>query len=169
MKNKKLMPVIVILIILTVALGLFNKRRIEANNKNSTITFLSGKQSIELKYEEITSLEYDEFNAIEDTSSSGPTSRKYKGVLLKAVLNKALISDDEILDSSKILVKGIDGYVVALPPEDIIENKAYLVFEKDGKELGNIKDGGSGPFQLVVRSDTFSQRWCKYVFEVSVE
>ena len=67
-------------------------------------------------------------------------------------------------------MKGLDGYVIALSTDEVMEGKGiYLAFEKNGKPLGNMKNGGSGPFQLIAVTDSFSQRWCKYVFEVSLE
>lgn len=168
-KNKILVIVIVSLAIVTLVLGFLNKQSMDVSGDEGTIRFALGENLIELSFEEITSLDYEEFSAVEDTSSSGPAARKYKGVLLKEVLNKASISDEDISNSSKVIVKGLDGYVVALPSDEIMGNTAYLVFEKDGKELGTMKRGGSGPIQLVVRSDSFSQRWCKYVSEVIVE
>ncbi len=168
-KNKSVIFVIVLLAIATLVLAFLNKGSIDVSGYEGTVKFISGENSIELSFEEITSLDYEEFSAVEDTSSSGPAARKYKGVLLKEVLNEASISDEVILSSTKIMVKGLDGYVVAIPPEEIMGNTSYLVFEKDGKELGTMKSGGSGPIQLVVKSDPFSQRWCKYVSEVIVE
>ncbi len=169
MKNKILISVISLLAITTLVLGFLNKQSIDVSGEEGTIKFIFGENSVELSLEEIVSLNYEEFSAVEDTSRSGPTARKYKGVLLKEVLNKANISNESISSSSKIVVKGLDGYVIALHPDEIMGDIAYLAFEKDGKGLGTMKNGGSGPIQLVVRSDSFSQRWCKYVSEVIVE
>lgn len=169
MKNKILIIVIVLLAIATLVLSFLNRRSLDINDAEGTVKFVFGENSAELSFEEIISLDYEEFNAVEDTSTSGPTARKYKGILLKKILNEVSIDDEDLLNSSKVLVKGLDGYVIALPIDEILGNTVYLVYEKDGKRLGTMKSGGSGPFQLVVKSDTFSQRWCKYVFEVVVE
>jgi hypothetical protein len=48
-------------------------------------------------------------SAVEDTSSSAPASRKYKGVLPRDVLNKASINDESIAAASKVVVKGLDA------------------------------------------------------------
>ena len=169
MKNKIFVIIITLLAIVTLVLGYLNRQSIDVSSEEGTVKFIVGDNSVELSYGEIISLDYEEFSAVEDTSKSGPTKRKYKGVLLKEVLNKANVSNETILSSSKIIVKGLDGYVIALHPDEIMGNTAYLAYEKDGKGLGTMKSGGSGPFQLVVKSDTFSQRWCKYVYEVIVE
>lgn len=170
MKNKKLVIIIIVLAVFILIMANLNKRSMEVIGEEGTVTFIVGENSVKLTFDEITALDHKEFNVTEDTSSSGPTARKYKGVLFKDVLNKAAISDETIAGSSKIIVKGLDGYVIALPIDEVLsKGKIYLAFEKNGKLLGNMRNGGSGPFQLVICSDTFSQRWCKYVTEVSIE
>jgi DMSO/TMAO reductase YedYZ molybdopterin-dependent catalytic subunit len=171
MKNRKLIIIIAFLAALTIILGYLNMTNVDTTaNEAGSITFISGESIIELSFNEITALEHHEFKATEDTSSSGPASRKYKGVLLKDVLNKASINNESIAASSKIIIKGLDGYVIAMSTDEVLSDKGvYLAFEKNGKPLGNMKNGGSGPFQLIAISDSFSQRWCKYVFEVSLE
>ena len=171
MKNKKLIAIIAILTVLTLSLGYINIKSVnKASGEEGMIGFVSGEGSARLSFDEITGLGSKEFKAVEDTSASGPASRKFKGVLLKDVLNKISISDETIKSSSKIIVKGSDGYVLALSPDEVLaDNGVYLAYEKNGKPLGNMKNGGSGPFQLIAVSDSFSQRWCKYVVEVVLE
>lgn len=169
MKNKKLMGLILVLTLITLIMVHINKENMEGYNENNGITFISGEYEADLSFEEITALHQKEFRATEDTSSSGPNQRKYKGVVLFDAMKEAGIGEKEIIASSKIIVKGLDGYVIALSPEEVLTDKIYLAFEKDGKLLGNMQNGGSGPFQLIAISDFFSQRWCKYVFEVIVE
>lgn len=171
LKNKKLIAVIITLAAATLTLGYINMRNIDTSaGEDKTITVIWGDNSVRLQFDEITSLDNKEFNATEDTSKSGPTSRKYKGILLKDLLNKASIDDIAIKGYSKVLVKGLDGYAIALSVDEVLSgNNVFLAFEKDGKPLGTMKKGGSGPFQLIARSDMFSQRWCKYVYEVVLE
>lgn len=171
MKNRKLTVIIAVLTFVTFVLGYLNMKDMNTTAKeDGTITFVSGENIIKLGFDEITAIDHHEFKAIEDTSSSGPASRKYKGVLLKDVLNKASINNETIAASSKIVIKGLDGYVIAISADEVLSDKSvYLAFEKNGKPLGNMKNGGSGPFQLIAVSDSFSQRWCKYVTEVTLE
>jgi len=171
MKNKKLLLAIGILAAFTLVLGYLNMKSMNTTaNEDGTITFLSGESTAKLSFDEITALDNHEFKATEDTSSSGPASRKYKGVLLKDALNKASITNETIKSSSKVIIKGLDGYVIAMAPDEVLAKKSvYLAFEKNGKPLGNMRNGGSGPIQLIAVSDSFSQRWCKYVTEVSIE
>lgn len=171
MKNKKLAAVIAVLAAATLILGYLNMRGMDTTTGvTGDISFVMDGSTSKLSFEELKALDNHEFKAVEDTSSSGPASRKFRGVLLKDALNRASIDEDAIKASSKILVKGLDGYITALSPEEVLADKGvYLAFEKNGKPLGNMKNGGSGPVQLVANTDSFSQRWCKYVIEVSLE
>lgn len=171
MKNKKLAVVIVVLAAATLILGYINMRGMDTiAGEAGDISFIANGNTSKLSFEELKALDNHEFKAVEDTSSSGPAARKFRGVLLKDALNRASVDNEAIKASSKILVKGLDGYVTALSTEEVLSDKGvYLAFEKNGKPLGNMKNGGSGPVQLVANTDSFSQRWCKYVVEVSLE
>lgn len=170
-KNRRIVIAIAALTAITLILGYLNAGNMDrVSAADGSVSFFCGKNKITLGFDEITALASHEFKAVEDTSSSGPASRKYRGVLLKDVLSRASIGYDVVEASSKVIIKGLDGYVIALSPDEVLsDNVVYLAYEKDGKPLGSMKKGGSGPFQLIAKSDTFSQRWCKYVIEVSVE
>lgn len=171
MKNKKLIIVIVVLLLIIAVLGYINAKEMNARTGDEgNVAFVEGDKAITLSYEDIVSLNSKEFRATEDTSTSGPTPRKYKGVLLKDAINLAGFNDDTIAGYKKIVVTGLDGYVIALSTEEILGRKnVYLAYEKDGKPLGTMRKGGSGPFQMIATADMFAQRWCKYVIEVRLE
>ena len=68
-----------------------------------------------------------------------------------------------------VIVRAIDGYTVALSIEEVLdEENVYLAYAIDGKPLRSKSQGGSGPYQLIVRKDQFSQRWCKFVVEIEI-
>ncbi len=171
MKNKKLLLVIAILVLLISFLGYINARNMSSKiTDEGNIAFIAGEKNITLTFDEITSLDSKEFRATEDTSTSGPKPRKYRGILLKDVLNKAGIDDETIASYKKTVITGLDGYVIALGTDEVLQKRnVYLAFEKDGKPLGTMKRGGSGPFQMIATADMFAQRWCKYVIEVHLE
>lgn len=171
MKNKKLLLVIVLLISVISIFGYLNARNMSSKiTDEGNIAFIVEEKNTILTFDEITSLNSKEFRATEDTSTSGPTPRKYKGVLLKEVLNKAGIDDETIASYKKTVITGLDGYVIALGTDEVLQKRnVYLAFEKDGKPLGTMKRGGSGPFQMIATADMFAQRWCKYVIEVRLE
>ena len=70
----------------------------------------------------------------------------------------------------KILIKAIDGYVVALDSKEIlIDNNVYLVYKRDDEFLKDRDNGGDGPYQLIITTDEFSQRWCKNIVEIEID
>ena len=101
MKNKKLGVVIAVLAATTLLLGYLNMRTIDTTaNGEGVITFIHGDKVSKLSLEELTALENHEFKAVEDTSSSGPAARKFKGVLLRDVHGRASIDDGAVAASS---------------------------------------------------------------------
>jgi hypothetical protein len=76
----------------------------------------------------------------------------------------------DISNTQKITFNAIDEYKIILSIDEINEpSNVYLTFERDGKPLKSKKQGGNGPFQLVIRRDPFSQRWIKHVYEIILE
>ncbi len=171
MKNKKLTTAILVLFVMIMILGYINSKNIGSKVQDEgNIAFVVGEDSVTLTFEEITSLKNLDFRATEDTSTSGPTPRKYKGVLLREAMNEAGMDNETIKGFKKVTVTGLDGYIIALGTDEVLAKKnIYLAFEKDGKPLGTMKKGGSGPFQMIATADMFAQRWCKYVIEVRLE
>jgi hypothetical protein len=107
-----------------------------------------------------------DFAATRDTSDSGPSEHLYTGVLLKSVLEEMGI---DIRDYDTVIAKAIDGYNVAYEASEVRkEDDIYLAIARDGEALGSKSTGGSGPYQIIVRKDPFSQRWCKFVIELEL-
>jgi hypothetical protein len=108
-----------------------------------------------------------DFSANLDTSDSEPQEHIYTGVLLNDVLKNLGINAS---DYSSLIVKAIDGYTVAFTTSEVLEeDNIYLAVKRDGEPLGTKSTGGSGPYQIIVRKDAFSQRWCKFVVEMELK
>ncbi len=106
------------------------------------------------------------FPSVVRSSGKKPVETNFKGVELSTLFKSANI---DAKNFDKFTFKGSDGYSIVLKKEEIIEpNNAYLVFERDGEKLKSNKSG-SGPFQLIIRNDPFSQRWVKRVNEIILE
>ena len=107
------------------------------------------------------------FPAVVRSSGDKPVETEYKGIELSKLF---LSLDIDLSKMQKITFSATDGYKIVLDIEEIYEpNNVYLTFERDGVYLKSKKQGGNGPFQLVIRHDPFSQRWCKNVNEITVE
>lgn len=172
MKNRSLVWVIGILIIGVAVLAFINKNSLANKNQspdNPSILVKAGSKEMgSIDLAKIKTLGEERFTAVLRPSGKAPQSHEYRGVRLANVL-KAV--DPQILEGSKkITVRAADGYTAAFAPSEVLdEGNIYLVYLQDDKPLGTKKDGGSGPFMIVVRKDEFGQRWCKFVAEVVVE
>ncbi|MFA9422919.1 MAG: molybdopterin-dependent oxidoreductase [Sedimentibacter sp.] len=107
------------------------------------------------------------FPAVVRSSGEKPVETEYKGIELTKLLSSLNI---DISKSDKITISASDGYRIILDIEEIEEpSNVYLTFDMDGELLKSKKQGGNGPFQLVIRRDPFSQRWVKHVNKISIE
>ncbi len=172
MKNKAVLLVIIALILAVSILVFLNIKsgKLDTEQAQSgTMLVTINENQTSLDMEAIKNLKQHTFNAIQDTSKSGPQKQTYKGVLLRDILQYA---DPQLLQGNfqKVIIRGIDGYTAALSFEEVLqEDNAYIATQRNDKPLGNKKSGGTGPYQLIIRQDQFSQRWCKYVSEVTVQ
>ena len=101
-------------------------------------------------------------------SSSHPTERGvFTGVPLRTLIDAA---DPTLLRSaSAIVTRATDGFVSVLDPGEVAHgDDVLLVYAKGGKSLGTSKDGGTGPFRIIVVSDTWGNRDTKWVDEIQV-
>lgn len=107
------------------------------------------------------------FPAVVRSSGEKPVETEYKGIELIKLLSSLNI---DISNMDKITINAADGYRVILNIEELEEpSNVYLTFERDGELLKSKKQGGNGPFQLVIRRDPFSQRWVKHVNEIVIQ
>lgn len=107
------------------------------------------------------------FPAVVRSSGSKPVETEYKGIELTKLFDSLNV---DITNYSKVTFNASDGYRIILSMEEIKEpSNVYLTFERDGEILKSKKQGGNGPFQLVIRRDPFSQRWIKHVNEIILE
>ncbi|HSH34830.1 hypothetical protein [Schnuerera sp.] len=107
------------------------------------------------------------FPAVVRSSGNKPVETEYKGIEMSKLFYSL---DLDISQVEKITFNASDGYRIILSIEEINEpNNVYLTFEKDGKPMKSKRQGGNGPFQLVIRRDPFSQRWIKHIEEIILE
>ncbi len=107
------------------------------------------------------------FPAVVRSSGKKPVLTEYKGVEMSKLFNSLNV---DISNVERLTFNATDGYRIILSAEEINEpNNVYLTFERDGKPLKSKKQGGNGPFQLVIRQDPFSQRWIKHIDGIVLE
>ena len=108
-----------------------------------------------------------EFQAVKDTSLTGPEAKMYTGVPLRALFEKAGV---EVLEADTVINRAADGYTTAITGKQVLmEDNVYLVYAEDGAPLQTSDSGGDGPYMIVISQDQFSQNWCKYALSSDVE
>ncbi len=123
--------------------------------------------SVTFSMQQVQELPAEEFAVVQRSSDAPDSDQVFKGVPLKALLAAQGVSLDE---SSLVTVKAADGYAVALTGGEVLQDEnVYLVYQRGGDSLGTKASGGTGPFQVVIRQDTYAQRWCKFVSEIQVK
>ncbi|NLJ57658.1 MAG: hypothetical protein GX339_02315 [Tissierellia bacterium] len=104
------------------------------------------------------------FPTVVRSSGEKPVETEYKGVELKLLFETLGIDTSQY---SRVTFNASDGYRIILSMEEINQpSNVYLTFERDGEILKSKKEGGNGPFQLIIRRDPFSQRWIKHVDKI---
>jgi len=170
-KNIKIILTVIIILILVSTTGLYlNKDNIKVNRElNEDAVFLilvEGEEVASYTMTEIQELEEETFTATLDTSSTDPKKYNYTGVLLKDIIHKAEV---DLEDKKLVAVTGADSYTVGLSIDKLSEDdNVYLTYKREGLPLGTREDGGSGPYQLIIRKDQFSQNWCKYAVKADI-
>ena len=170
--DKKLLIVAIVFIVLIVIIFVSFKlsqpsREIQKELlDNAEILILDGKAELIINMEDIKSLEEETFEAVLDTSSTKASLHTYKGVQIKDLLSyfKIPLNKDDI-----IVLSGADSYGVAYSGTEVLkEENIYIAFMEDGEYLGTIENGGTGPFEAIVKSDQFSNRRCKWLTKIEV-
>jgi len=162
-----IVAVLVLVVVITALLNTGNIAEKKELEKQAVIQVISGDEVLgEIDMELIENLRPVVFNANLDTSDSGPETHQYRGIALNKVL-EAL--DIDMNGYSTAIAKAIDGYNVAYGADEVMDdNNIYIAIERDGEPLGSKSTGGSGPYQIIVTKDQFSQRWCKFVVELEL-
>ena len=97
-----------------------------------------------------------------------PAVRKeYTGVSLKSALDYLGVGYS---DAKSVSFTAEDGYISAVPIADALDaQNCYIVFGESGKPLETMASGGPGPYMAIFAKDRYSQRWCKYLIEITVK
>ncbi len=123
--------------------------------------------------ETVHTVDIETFNAIGiiditsnyNTSNTGDETRNFGGVPFKAILDYL---DIDASGYSSVVFTAHDSYSTAISIEEALDQEVcVIVSHEDGERIKDRENGGSGPFMMVLPMDQFSQRWCKYLGEVS--
>jgi DMSO/TMAO reductase YedYZ molybdopterin-dependent catalytic subunit len=96
-------------------------------------------------------------------SSSGQPSANgvfnYTGVPLGTLLEQAHVSSN----ATSVYIQASDGYGTTISMQDAMRQNTIIAYQKDGKLLTPLKNGGEGPFRLIIGNDQYAQRWVEGV------
>jgi len=167
--SKAAIFILILLVVVFLAALSMNKSEIESRRillESSTIEVISEDQSDMVGLEVLQYLGLEEFEAVLDTSSTDASLYKYSGVQLVKLLASL---GYEIDGKDMIIATGADGFSVAYSGEEVLEDgNIYIAVMEEGKYLGGIEDGGSGPYEIIVINDSFSNRRCKWITGIEV-
>ena len=129
--------------------------------------YANGEEQASIDEESLLALEAETFQCIIRSSGEKPVPAEYTGVQMAAVFEELSIDTQGY---TRVLLKAVDGYTVAVAMDEIFtDDNVYIAYEMNGEAIKTKKQGGNGPYQLVIRKDPFSQRWCKYLVEVELQ
>lgn len=170
--EKYILPIIIIILVVIIGiLALVNKDTFkEKAQLNNDAIFTVMEKGLEIKsytMEDIAKLGETTFKANLKSSGKDPVEYEYSGVLLKTLLEDAGVSTS---DKDSGIVTAIDGYVVAISIDKILDDSnVYLAYKKMGELIGTRAEGGDGPYQMIISKDQFSQYWCKYAYSIDLQ
>ena len=173
-KGERSIIIILAILLLLTSLGIWYNRQYAREQAAllvaaEILVMEYGQERTRLILEIINNLKVVEFTGqLKSSVMKKPEEHIYTGVPLAELLESAGISWQ---GKQRVVVRSIDGYAVALKVKEIKgRDNIYLIFKDQGKYLSSYgtKDG-QGPYMIVIRGDSFSQRWAKYVCELDVQ
>ena len=171
-KNTKIVIAVIIILTVTVAiLAVLNRDYIaekKAMQKNGTFIIITNSKKYTVTMDDINSLNPHIIEAnYKPSSSNSPAQKQFTGVSFKSLLDYFGV---DYSSAKSVSFTAADGYASALPIADALdESNCFIVIEEDGKLLGTKESGGKGPFMMILATDQFSQRWCKFLLEAEIK
>lgn len=168
-KQKKIIAALLILFAAAVAVLLFlNRGTMEAGQaaqRDRTLSVTSNGEVIcVLDFSALQGLPAETFETTVRSHGMKPEAVTYRGVEIHKVLEAAGI---EPKGKDVLYFKGADTYLATVKAEELSEyDTIYVVYEKNGERMALRSENGEGPYQVVLLSDSFSQRWCKFLSEI---
>ncbi|WP_353892856.1 molybdopterin-dependent oxidoreductase [Proteinivorax hydrogeniformans] len=168
--NKKILITLGILLGVIVVFAYLNlndrEERVLSQEEAKIFINFEDERVATVNFDDMLELAQHEFEVTLRSSSSPNKDNTYKGILMKDLLSKYDINLDDI---NQVITRAADGYTVALTQSEILDkDNVYIVYKENGEYLAPREDGGSGPYQVVIKQDQFGQRWNKFLMELDV-
>ncbi|ACB83931.1 molybdopterin-dependent oxidoreductase [Natranaerobius thermophilus] len=168
--TKKVLAATAVLIVIVVVFAYLNaaesEDRLQSQREAEIYLKSDGEDIATVEFEDILELDEHEFEETLRSSDSPDRDNMYTGILMKDLIEEYDIS---LSDSEQVVTRAADGYTVALTPDEVLdEENVYIVYKVNGEPLSPKEEGGSGPYQVIIRQDEFGQRWNKFLMEIDV-
>lgn len=167
--NKKVIAAVIVLVVVVAVFAYLNSRDVEdrlLSQREAKIFIVAGETRETVDFETILELEEHSFAATLRSSDGGVREHTYAGVRMKDLLAHYGF---DVSGAEQVLTRAADGYTVALTPDEVMDDdNVYIVYMVDGEPMASREEGGSGPYQVVIRKDEFGQRWNKYLMEIEI-
>lgn len=169
--KKIVMAVVVILVLIMGVTAYLNRGDLAAKQESQQDAFIiiksGGSEVARVDMGQLKDLNKVDVEANLKRSGKDPEKHQYTGVLLKEVLEAA---GADTAGKDTVIMTAVDGYTSAISMDEVLEDdNVYVVYKIDGQPLGTKEAGGSGPLQVILAKDPFSQRWCKFVMEIDLQ
>lgn len=174
MKNKNRLILAACIIFLIIGAALFAilntgdiKEKKQSQEEAEVKITLNGEEAAVFTLFELMKYKKIVFTANLDENGEDSLKKTFGGVPLKDVFADL---DITINEDESIIFSAADGYQTAAAGWEVLqEDNIYLVYERDGRQTGTKADGGTGPIEIVIAKDDFSQRWCKFLMEIKID
>lgn len=161
MKHLKLF----VLIVLLLSFGACSNNS-KGNDSNVTLSIIFEGENFVVTMDEILAYDKVDFQANVKSSGNDPVLTDFGGVFLNDILQ----SLDIQLEDHTVTFKANDGYQTMVTAQEVLQqDNVYLVYEREFNRTLSQDEGGTGPLEIVIVQDAFSQRWNKFVVEIIIE
>ena len=159
----------VVLAFAVTVLGWLNRDHIagrKALQESGAFLVTAGEQQYSVTMDDLLEIGSSTVDANYKTNLMPAIKKQYTGVSLKNLFDFLQMNDSS---AKSVSFLALDGHVSAVSMSDALdEENCFIVFEEAGKQLGTRESGGTGPYMVIFAKDRFSQRWCKYLFEITI-
>lgn len=134
-------------------------------------TITAGDIKKEVTIKDIEEAGVSEIAANYKPSGKQPTTRMYGGIPFSDLLDYLQVDTSSFdIEKATVVFTAIDGYTSAISLKEALDKElCAITISLDGKPLGDKTNGGSGPFMMVLPKEQFSQQWCKFLAEVTIQ
>lgn len=168
MKNKKMWVITGVIVLLAAAVAVFALLNAQAlPQQDDVVRIVFGQTQKTVSLADLQAIGAESFTATVNAKGQEPKEIVFTGVPLIEVLRHNKIDIDGM---EQAVFKAADGFASAASTKEVEEaDNIYIVFERDAEPSGSMQQGGTGPFEIVIRNDPFPQRWCRNLVEIEIQ